>query len=295
MSLRSMTGFGRASHEQNGFSFEILLKGINSRFSEYNFKLPQILSPLEQDLRAMLQHKISRGKVVLTVNGNFELLSRTKLYCDKNILQNYLSLCRSLGLPISGPDGTDAKREALKVPGVLKVGGIEEISLRGKRLLAKMLRRGLDAFLQSKIREGHKIQKELLKYARRVNTLSHKMAARSGQIKNECEKHIHQLADRYCHDTSSLRDRIGFEIAASLDRLDVSEECARLRFHISEFEKAVSSTATAVGRKLDFLLQEMHREVNTVGAKGRDEALSRWVVEAKDYVERMREQVQNVE
>ncbi len=290
-----MTGFGRAAHEQNGFSFEILIKGVNSRFAEYNFKLPQTVSSLEQSFRATLQRNIQRGKVTLTVNGNFETLSRTKLYCDKKAVLNYLAICRSLGLPTDGQSGLLAKSEALKIPGVLKVGGIEELSPGGKGLLNRLLRKSLDSFLEFKSREGRKIQRELLMYNRNLAVLSKKVAAKSLGLKQEGEKQIRQMAERYCRDSDSLRDRIGFEIAAAMDRMDVSEECARLNFHIAEFQKALLSSQSAIGRKLDFLLQEMHREINTIGSKGRDTLLSRWVLEAKDYVERMREQAQNVE
>lgn len=294
MSLRSMTGFGRASYAHNGYAFEILIKGVNSRFAEYNFKLPQSLSHVEQDIRAVLQKQIQRGKVTLVLNGNFEFLTRTKLYCDKNAVQNYVAICRSLGLPTSGQHAVTAKWEALRIPGVLKVSG-EEISPQGKKLLTDLLRRGLDSFLKFKIREGSRIQRELRTYNRRLHVLAGKMSASSQHLKQEGEKHIRELADRYCRDADSLRDRIGFEIASALDRLDVSEECARLGFHIDEFQTALSARSAAVGRKLDFLLQEMHREINTIGSKGRDSTLSRWVVEAKDCVECMREQVQNVE
>lgn len=290
-----MTGFGRASHEQNGFSFEVMIKGVNSRFAEYNFKLPQPVSSLEQDFRAILQRNVQRGKVTLTVNGNFETLNRTKLYCDKQAVQHYLAICRSLGLPTAGSNGFNAKWEALKIPGVLKVGGIEDISDRGKRLLDRLLRRSLGSFLKFKSREGRKIQQQLQMYNRRLDGLSKKMSAKAVRLKQEGEQQIRQMAERYCRNSDALRDRIGFEIAAALDRLDVSEECSRLKFHITEFQSVLASSGPAHGRKLDFLLQEMHREVNTIGAKGRNTAVARWVVEAKDYVERMREQVQNVE
>lgn len=290
-----MTGFGRASYEHDGFSFEILIKGVNSRFAEYNFKMPQAVSSLEQTFRAILQRDIRRGKVTLTVNGNFETFSHTRLYCDKKAVQHFLKICRSLGLPTAGRNGLAAKWEALRIPGVLKVAGEEEISDHGKRLLTGLLRRSLNSFLKFKIREGGKIQKELRMYNRRLEVLSRKFSAKSRGIKQETEKQIRQLANRYCQNSDSLRDRIGFEIAAAMDRLDVSEECSRLRFHILEFQTALSSTGAALGRKLDFLLQEMNREINTVGSKGRDPAMSKWVVEAKDYLERMREQVQNVE
>lgn len=295
MTLRSMTGFGRAVHEQNGFSFEVIIKGVNSRFAEYNFKLPQALSALEQDFRAVLQRSVQRGKVTLTVNGNFETLNRMKLTCDRQAVHHYLAICRSLGLPTSGRDAVAAKWEALKIPGVLKVGGIEDVSDRGKRLLDRLLRRSLGSFLQFKAREGCKIQRELQTYSRRLVGLSKKMSAKAGRLKQAGERQIHEMAERYCRNSDSLRDRIGFEIAAALDRLDVSEECSRLKFHITEFQSAIASPGPAHGRKLDFLLQEMHREINTIGAKGRDTSMARWVVEAKDFVERMREQVQNVE
>lgn len=296
MTLRSMTGFGRATYVQNGFSFEVMIKGVNSRFSEFNFKMPPPVGPLEQNIRTMLQRDIRRGKVTLTVNGNFEILNRTKLYCDKNAVQNYMAICRSLGLPTAGRAGLAAKWEALRIPGVLKVGGMEEISAGAHKLLVKMLRRSISSFLQFKTREGRKIEKELLRYNGRLRGLAQKMKARSESIKQEGDKQVRLLADRYCRDSEALRDRIGFEVAAALDRLDISEECARLIFHISEFQSAVAAPAkSSPGRKLDFLLQEMHREINTIGAKGRDSGLSSLVVEAKDYVERMREQVQNVE
>jgi len=295
VTLRSMTGFGRAAYQQNGFAFEILMKGSNSRFAEFNFKLPPLLSACEQEFRSILQKTVRRGKVTLTVNGNFEVMNRTRLFCDGQAVQNYLAICRSLGLPTHGAHGMTAKWEALRIPGVLKVGGIEEIDPKGRRLLHRLLQKCLQTFLRFKQSEGKKIQLELLRKSRRLALLARRMEGGCRQVKQATEKQIRDLADRYCRDSEALRDRIGFEIAAALDRLDVSEECARLKFHISEYQSALLSASPALGRKLDFLLQEMHREINTMGAKGRDAALSRWVVQAKDIVEQMREQVQNVE
>lgn len=296
MSVRSMTGFGRAFYEQNGFSFEVMIKGVNSRFSEFNFKLPQVISSQEQSLRAILQKKISRGKVTLTVNGNFEVFKNTKLHCDTSAVKHYLSICHSLGLPTTGPSGVNAKWEALRQPGVLVFNGTEQISPRGKKLLDRMLKECLDSFLEFKNEEGRKIRKELLAYSRRVWSLCKKMAIKSQTVKKDMDLQIRQLAGRYAQNSDQLRDRIGFEVATLLDRLDITEECTRLNFHLGEFRKSLAPNAgNAIGRKLDFLLQEMHREVNTIGSKGRDTELSRWVVEAKDYLERMREQVQNVE
>ncbi|OGH62430.1 MAG: YicC family protein [Candidatus Lindowbacteria bacterium RIFCSPLOWO2_12_FULL_62_27] len=295
MTVKSMTGFGRAAHEHNGFAVEVLIKGVNSRFAEYNFKLPPTLSALEHDFRAQLARRIQRGKVTLTVNGNLEALTRTKLCCDKNAVQDYLAICQTLGLPTQGSQGLTAKWEALRIPGVLKMSGMEELSAKGRNLLCSLLNRCLDSFIRFKSREGRKIRAELGAYARKLRALSKQMSRKSTGLKQGEEKRIHALAGRFCQDSGALRDRIGFEIAAALDRLDVSEECARMNFHISEFQRALAAPGASVGRKLDFLLQEMNREINTIGSKGRDTDLSRWVVESKDYVERMREQVQNIE
>ncbi|MBI4179910.1 DUF1732 domain-containing protein [bacterium] len=291
-----MTGFGRSFHQQNGFSFEVLIKGVNSRFAEFNFKLPQVLSAQEQSLRAILQKSVGRGKVTLTVNGNFEIFRNAKLHCDAAAVKKYLAVCKSLGLPTAGPAGQAARWEALRQPGVLVSNGIDQVTAKGRRLLEQLLKKSLESFLQFKSSEGRKIERELAAYARRLLRLSANIAGRAASAKKEAEEGLRAIVHRSVSNPTAVEDRVSFEIAALLDRMDVSEECSRLNFHIAEFQKTLAAEGGPTrGRKLDFLLQEMHREVNTVGAKGRDQSLSRWTVEAKDLVERMREQVQNVE
>lgn len=290
-----MTGFGRAYDEYDGMSYEIVIKGVNSRFVEFNFKLPPALSGMEQDLRALLQHEIRRGKVTVIVNGHFDFLTETRLVCDRRAVRSYLDICRSMSLPTTGQAGAQARWEALRIPGVLKVCGAESLTPKGRALLFGLVRDGLSAFVKSKQIEGRKMRRVLKSYTRRLRILSKYISARSGVLKKQGEERVHELARRFCEDAGALRDRIGFEIAATLDKLDVSEECSRLAFHLKELESVLDASAPSSGRKLDFLLQELNREVNTIGAKGRDSQMSRWVVSSKDYLERMREQVQNIE
>lgn len=293
--MRSMTGFGRASYHRKGVACEVLIKGVNSRYTEFNFKLPPILSAMESDIRDLLQKDIRRGKVTLSVNGNVDVLHHTRLACDRAALNHYLTICRSLGLPTTGAAGQAAKWEALRVPGILKVGGLEELSSGSWRLVRQMIRTGLDSFVQFKVREGGKIRRELIAIVRKLEKVARSIAGRSVSVKAESETRVRELAKKFCNDSDALRDRIAFEISASIDRLDITEECSRLQYHLTEFGRVLSSGEHPVGRKLDFLLQEMNREINTIGAKGRDAKMSACVVEAKDLVERMREQVQNVE
>ncbi len=295
MVLRSMTGFGRAYDERNGNSFEVLIKGVNSRGAEFNFKLPPSLSSLEQDLRGMLQKKIQRGKVTLIVGGDFDLMTRSRISCDRRAIGSFLDVCRSLGLPTSGESGRAAKWEALRIPGVLKVGGVEDVSPQGRRLLFRLARACIGSFVRSKENEGRKMERELAGYARRLEALLKNMTARAVILKKESERRVRELADQFCSDARAVQDRVSFEVAAALDRQDVSEECSRLKFHLSAFAVSLRSADPSPGRKFDFLLQEMQREVNTIGSKGRDVSMSRWVVMSKDFLERMREQVQNVE
>lgn len=295
--IRSMTGFGRAPLTLDGVVLEVEVRSVNHRFLDLRAKLPRALSVFEPDLRARAQERFARGKVDLAVTapGGTPLTPRVEI--DLEAADAYTRAAETLGRRERAPGVLDVAT-LLALPGVARLTEPQLPADAVREPLLAAVDAALGAANAMREAEGAALDRELRARLERAAELAENIEARSAQVQESARERLFKRAEQLAHETG-LRDeaRLYQEVVIAADRLDVSEEIARLRSHIVQFRSTLEGAAPEhpVGRRLDFLLQELGREANTVGSKAGDAPVAHLVVELKAELERMREQVQNVE
>jgi len=295
--IRSMTGFGRAAFDVAGVRFDIEARSVNHRHLDLRFRLPRLLAPFESAARECVQQRASRGKIDVTVSNSEGSRVLQQLEIDREAAREYACAAQELEREagVAGPLTVDA---LLALPGV---AGFSERDLPAEELAAGFqgaLSKAIGELDDMRVREGAALERDLLERLELVVALSESLAARSEVVREAARERLRKRTEQLELETGIVDEaRLHHEIVLAADRLDVSEEIVRLRSHVDQFREIVSSAAAGVpvGRRLDFLMQEFGREANTIGSKGNDSPIAHQVVELKTEIERMREQVQNVE
>ena len=293
--MKSMTGYGRGGHAQNGFKISVELSAVNRRQSEISLNLPRELEMLEAPLRDAINAKISRGRVIARVlvhAGGSQLSAR--MHINLPLARAYTTELNRLAkkLKLSGQVTLD---QLIRAPGVLQTD--EELVEAEKiwPVLEQALKEALAALVKMREREGEHLARDL---AGRIGAMRKAVRIIQKQAPLTAKNYRQQLVERI--KTAGLEtpapedERLLKEIVLFADRSDISEELTRLESHFQQFEDCRKSKEP-VGRTLDFLAQEMNREVNTIGSKANDAVISRAVVTLKAELEKFREQAQNVE
>ena len=284
----SMTAFSRIDVNSEFGSLIFELKSVNHRFIEINFKIPELFKKLELQMRDLLKEALVRGKVEcsIIINEN-TVLSETKI--DQAQLENYLDLMEKVKSKVGEPDKISIT-DVLNLPGVLnqkpvESSGLEKFCLEGFKETIKKLKEFREI-------EGKKLKKDITEKIKfievHLESLEKELPRLLDLNRKRLEKRISDLA------VQIDRDRLDQEMVLLANRSDIDEEIVRLRSHSSEVIRLLD-TDNAIGRKLDFLMQEMNREANTIGSKSLSEFTSKVAIELKVLIEQIREQVQNIE
>lgn len=295
--ILSMTGFGSACFRVAEAAFEIELRSVNHRHLDVRVKLPRALAGLEHELKAQIQERFERGKLDCTIVSPMGDAPAPRLEIDRSAVDAYLGVARQLAAERGVPD-TLGTAQLLALPGVARLVEPElpDDALRGALLPA--LDAALSALAAMRADEGEALARDFETRLLRLEELATGIEARAGEIQQSVRERLRRRARQLENEVGVLDEgRLYQEIALAADRLDVTEELVRLRSHCEQFRKTLAAAGPGrpAGRRLDFLLQEMSREANTIGSKAADAPAAHQVVEVKSELERMREQVQNVE
>ncbi|WP_137938564.1 YicC/YloC family endoribonuclease [Chitinivorax sp. B] len=285
----SMTGFANASRELGGVSLTLDLRAVNHRYLEAQFRMPDELRIIEPQMREQISGRLSRGKVDCRIQLNVQTGAQTTLSLNQVMLEQLAALTKQVRQVF--PDSGDLKMgELLRWPGVLETQDVPAELLQ--QTVLEMLAQALEDFTASRRREGGKLAEMILQRVDRIEVLV-----------TEVEPKIPALLAAY-QEKISLRlkeamvngedDRIRQEFALFAQKIDVDEEISRLRTHLGELRRILKAGGT-VGKRLDFLMQELNREANTLGSKSVSAEVSQTSMELKVLIEQMREQIQNIE
>jgi uncharacterized protein (TIGR00255 family) len=290
-----MTGFGRAEFELGGAGFQVEVRTVNHRHLDLQVRLPRSLLRFEPELRRRLQARFARGKVEVGVAGRagapFEALR-----VDGEAAARYVQAARELGARHGISAELDAAR-LLSLPGVARLAEPELPEADLSEALAHAAERAADGALAMRRAEGAALARELLGRLERVGALVERLAERADSVQAAARERLRKRAEQLAAETGHRDEaRLTQELVWAADRIDVTEELVRLRSHGGQFRAALEGASDGgVGRRLEFLLQEMLREANTVGSKAADAPVAHLVVDLKTELERAREQVLNVE
>lgn len=293
--MRSMTGFGSACYDGEDVRLQIEIKSVNQRFLDIAFYMPRSLAGFEQRMRRIIKERIARGKVEVHISFTDRREKVRMIRADIGLAKGYSGAIEEIGAALSIPVGIDAKRLA-DYPDVLKVEESEgDVSIL-ETLLPRTLTRAIDALIMMRETEGAHIAKDfetrlltLRRYREKLIALAPKIVA---HYRARLETTLSDVLTT--HDVEIDVTRLVQEVAIYAERVDYAEEVVRLESHFAQFETLMGEK-DPVGRKLDFLMQEMNREVNTVGAKANHADAAYLVVDMKAELEKLREQVQNIE
>jgi uncharacterized protein (TIGR00255 family) len=293
--MKSMTGYGRGDCSQDGFKIIVELSSVNRKQSEISVNLPRELEMLEAQIRDIINRHISRGRLTVRVSlhagvSKFSARLHLNVPLAKAYAQELSRLARQLKLP--GPVTLD---QLARAPGVFQTDEqiVEEENFAPAVVTA--LKKALAQMVRTRQREGAHLLLDLSKRVSEMRKAAENITKKAPMV---AKRYRQQLVERIksagIEAPGTEDDRLLKEVVYFADRSDISEELTRLQSHFQQFEDCVKA-AEPVGRMLDFLAQEMNREVNTIGSKANDSAISREVVTLKAELERFREQAQNVE
>ncbi len=291
--IRSMTGYGREEQQIDGMHIIVELKSVNHRYFEYNSRLPYGYGFLDDRLKKFLQGRVSRGKVDASVWIQTVDAHGTEVTVNYDLAESYVTALHALAERVGVRDDVSVNTLA-RYPDILtvtKAAADEEAIWVAVETVAAV---AVDKFTAMREREGEKLREDILSRADTILAAVEKIEARSPETvrlhMEKVETRMRELLDGAAVD----EQRLLTEAALFADKVAVAEETVRLRSHIDQLRQMLSGDE-AVGRKLDFLVQEMNREINTTGSKAQDAEMARIVVDVKAEIEKIREQIQNIE
>lgn len=289
----SMTGYGRCRELAGGKDICFEIKSVNSRYLDINIKLGRLYTPLEERVKQLVSSKISRGKVDVYLSVNNPEGDVTTLSLNKDYLEAYLGVMGRVSEEY-GVKGEVTLSMVSSKPEVFNVTRVDEDMEQAWALIKPIAEKALDAFCEMRRTEGEKLVADIKTHADNTAELRGRIQARApiavAAAKDKMLARIKDLLEGVNPDEGRLLT----ECAIFADKADINEELARLGSHFSQLEVILSGDG-AVGRKLDFLVQEINREVNTIGSKSQDVEIARCVIDAKSEIEKIREQIQNLE
>ncbi|WP_185956013.1 YicC/YloC family endoribonuclease [Melghirimyces algeriensis] len=293
MNIRSMTGYGRGESEAEGFRVIVEIRSVNHRYSEMVVRLPAGWGSHEEKVKKLLRQSIQRGRIDVTVTVEGEESDQRRLTVDDKAVEALWEAAQMLKEKW-GVKGELTLSELLNHPKVIKE---EELTLEPQRLeesLFEAVRQAASSLLEMRKREGKALAEDL---DRRIGILKRyliEIQERSPQVVKEYQKKLQERMRELLGDVELDSERLLTEAAVFADKSDIQEELTRLFSHLSQLKDALKQREP-VGRRLDFLLQESNREVNTIGSKANDAWIAERIVHCKSELEKMREQVQNIE
>ena len=292
--IRSMTGFGRAEVAGEKITVSVEARSLNHRHLEIALKLPRSFAGLEVEARRLIQGQIQRGRLDVSVSVKPLAEGGSALQLDATLARHYVEQLRQLSEAL-GLRGAPTVEWLLERPGVVTLGEPETIAPEsGWPVLAEALARAMEELVRRREAEGEALGKELLTLHEALSAEVERMGQRVPVSLAQRAARVRERIRALLADHTLDEGRLAMEAAVWAEKTDISEELARLKAHLQQFAGLLKEGG-AVGRTLDFLVQEMNREVNTVASKANDLELSQLALASKGHLEKIREQVQNVE
>lgn len=315
--IRSMTGYGRSQLQSEGRDILVEIKSVNSRYLEQNVRIGRNYTYLEEELKALLKTKVSRGKVEISVTINPLEGRKADIRVNEAIVRGYLDAMRAYNnnyvtrneqgeiidnqSGFLAPDGYYHKTEErmtwqtmMQLPDIFRVEKPQEDENEVRRSVMGVTENALNAFVSMRETEGEKMKADILNRLVLLEKCVAVVEEKAPELTERYRERLFTKISEILKDTTIDEQRILTEAAIFSEKTAVDEETVRLHSHISQIRNMLSEEGS-IGRKLDFLVQELNREVNTIGSKVQDIEITSVVVEMKSEIEKIREQIQNIE
>lgn len=290
--MYSMTGFGKGEYREGGLEITVELRSVNNRFLDIAVKCPHVLAPYEDAVRSQIRNALSRGRTDVFIGILDKREKNKRLFVDLDTARAYVEAGRVLSGTFPELTNDLSLSFLMRMPDVLK----PEEELGEDELLPKALESALDSALVNlkdmRLKEGERLKADVLSRIDTISVLREKIALRAPSVAEEYRKKLTERLNDYLSGRAD-ENRILTEAAVFADKCNIDEELTRLSSHIVEFRKICTEQIT--GRKLDFLIQEFNRECNTICSKSNDAELTKSALAMKNEIEKIREQIQNLE
>ena len=291
--MLSMTGYGKGSFDENGLELTCEIKTVNNRYLDVSVKAPRVFAALEDVIRSMIKEKLTRGHADVFVSLKDKREKQTSLTVDTALASSYLAAAKTL--KEAHPDLQDdlTLTALLRYPDVLKQDDsvvLDEEMIKGLKVA---LQGALESLNAMRLIEGEKLKADMLSRMQTIENLVAQISQRAPLVANEYKEKLLARIKEYMQNTPVDEGRLLTEVAIFTDKSNIDEELTRLRSHIEQFKEICKETT--VGRKLDFLVQEFNREANTTCSKSNDVSITSLGLALKNEIEKVREQVQNLE
>lgn len=291
--MKSMTGFGRAKLEKNNRIYTIEIKSVNHKYSDISIKLPRSLSYIEDKIKKQITTNIARGKIDVFVTFENYSDQGKEVVINKELVKKYIEefsvIVQENNLKMDIPI-----TELMKLPEVLTIKSIEKEEDVIEKELLECLEQAISNFIEMRETEGNKIKEDLLTRIEKIEQIVQKISTSSTGLIEEYVVKLEERIKEILKTDIVDEARLMTEVVIYADKCSVEEEITRLKSHINQFRQILEEEK-GIGKKIDFLLQEMNREINTTGSKSGSLDITNLVIEAKTELEDIREQVQNVE
>jgi uncharacterized protein (TIGR00255 family) len=287
-----MTGYGKSSSSKNKISAEVEIKSVNSRFFEISLKVPSVLSPYDYEIRELIKSKVQRGKLNVVIHFKKDGVENGFVSVDPKKLSIQLSLIKKIKKEAGIKE--DIKLEHLLNSKEIFTSQDNELSKVELDIIKSALNKALDKLILMKKKEGAELSKDFLN---RIEKISSKVSVIENDYRSSIEEHHNKLKQRIQELMANVEineDRLHLELALIADRADITEECVRLKSHLKFFKESLKNEKEP-GKKLNFLCQEMNRETNTISSKSVSTSIIHSSVLIKEEIEKIKEQLQNIE
>ena len=291
--IKSMTGFGRAQSTVDGMTVTVELKSVNHRYFEFSARVPRNYGFLEEKLKSFVNATVARGKTECYVSIENPENDEVEVTVNTALARGYAAAIRSLS-DLVGTNEQPTAAQLSRFPDVLTVHKAEPDEERVWNAVQQTAQLALEQFIAMRQTEGEKLRADILSHADRIAQLVAFVESRSPQTVREYNEKLHRRMAELLGDANVDEQRLLTEAAIFADKVAVDEETVRLHSHLSQLHDFLGAEEP-IGRKLDFLVQEINRESNTIGSKAQDVEIAKAVIDIKAEVEKIREQVQNIE
>ena len=291
--IRSMTGYGREQRIIGEREITVEIRSVNHRYFEFSARVPRIYGYIEEKLKAMLKENISRGKVEVNVQLNMLGGKSVNVTVDMDTAYEYIKALREANEELALEDDLTLSR-LMKFPDIFTVQKQEDDEEQIWKDISSVVSAALERFVSMRETEGASLKEDILSKLVNIEGYLEKVEAAAPQTAVRYREKLMARLREILEDKNVDEQRVITEAAVFAEKIAIDEETVRLRSHISQFRTLLDSDVP-IGRKLDFLVQEVNREINTIGSKAQDVEITKCVVEMKSETEKIREQIQNIE
>lgn len=291
--IKSMTGFGRSEIVKGNRKISVEIKSVNHRYLEAGIKMPKKLNVFESRMRDLLKKYATRGKIDIFINYEDDSESQVNLKFNQNIADEYMAIFNNMSKKYNLKNDMTVGGLA-RFPEVITMDEVQEDEEELWHFIEEAMKVALEQFVNTRILEGENLKKDLLGKLDHMEELVAFVEKRSPEIMKEYRSKLESKVKELLGDTTIDESRIATEVIIYADKICVDEETVRLRSHIEHARKCLNEDG-GIGRKMDFIAQEMNREANTTLSKANDIEISNAAIDLKTEIEKVREQIQNIE